>query len=156
MIAYVTIPSTTSFPVSRRDGDGLRGTGVDMQDLLKRYTIREVILVSPDSGSGSSLAWMEQALMDPESVWSRSTTRLSQCLRSVRPSSFETQSLYKCPSGREGCSYAYIAHSGTSTISLSRTCHIQPPLRCPSSLFHGVDFGNVMERHQTPPRRLSN
>lgn len=45
-MAYVTIPSLASFPASKRDGDGLRSAPLDMQDLLKRYTVREVVLVS--------------------------------------------------------------------------------------------------------------
>jgi hypothetical protein len=44
IIAYITVPSLSSFPSSARDGDGLKSTS-SMGDLLSRYTVREVVLV---------------------------------------------------------------------------------------------------------------
>ena len=44
IIAYVTVPSLASFPSSARDGDGLKSTS-SMGELLRRYTVREVVLV---------------------------------------------------------------------------------------------------------------
>jgi hypothetical protein len=47
IIAYVTVPSVSSYPESARDptGQGLQASAGNMSDLLKRYTVREVILV---------------------------------------------------------------------------------------------------------------
>ena len=45
IIAYVTVPSLASFPSSARYGEGLKPTSNSMEDLLSRYTVREVVLV---------------------------------------------------------------------------------------------------------------
>jgi len=45
IIAYVTVLSLASFPSSARLGDGLKATSNSMEDLLRRYTVREVVLV---------------------------------------------------------------------------------------------------------------
>lgn len=46
IIAYVTVPSLASFPSSARLSNSLKPSSGDMEDLLKRYTVREVVLVS--------------------------------------------------------------------------------------------------------------
>jgi hypothetical protein len=51
IIAYVTVPALSSFPSSARQGNGLKSTSGDMEDLLKRYTVREVVLVSTSTGA---------------------------------------------------------------------------------------------------------
>ena len=53
IIAYVTVPSLASFPSSARLSNGLKSSSGSMEDPLKRYTVREVVLVSALPGKTS-------------------------------------------------------------------------------------------------------
>jgi len=47
VIAYITIPSIESFPASARlPGGGLDPRKFSMRDIMSRYSVREVSLVS--------------------------------------------------------------------------------------------------------------
>lgn len=68
ILAYVTVPSVSSYPESARDGNGVKASAGGMADLLKRYTVREVVLVSPSRLKSANAT---------ESVWSCPKTRLT-------------------------------------------------------------------------------